>query len=61
MLIVEVLNNDFQVYENGKPTGHYARGIVIKENSYQNTLLIECLSNGKRYEVNKQDIKVIIE
>lgn len=58
-MIVEVLNGDFEFYKDEKPTGHFARGNVIKEYLDRNTLLVECFHNGLRYEVKKAEVKVL--
>ena len=50
---VELIHKDFEFDFKGEPTGHYARGRVIKW--YDNEFcLVELFCNGKRYKVNKQ-------
>lgn len=58
-MIVEFLSDEFQFYKNGKPLGHYAKGLVIKEYSDRGTILVECFSNGRRYEVKRNEVKEV--
>jgi hypothetical protein len=58
-LIVEFLSDEFQFYKNEKPTGYYARGLVVKEYSDRGTILVECFSNGRRFEVKRNEVKEV--
>ena len=50
---VELIHKDFEFDFKGEPTGHYARGRVVKW--YDNEFcLVELFCNGKRYKVSKQ-------
>ena len=57
---VEIIHKDFEFDFKGEPTGHYARGRVIKW--YDNEFcLVELFCNGKRYKVSKQIVAHSIE
>lgn len=54
-MFVQFIGEEFQFFINGKATGQYARGRIIKEHKDSNTFLIECLSDGKRYEMSSNE------
>jgi len=57
---VELIHKDFEFDFKGEPTGHYARGRVVKW--YDNEFcLVELFCNGKRYKVRKQIVAHNIE
>jgi len=55
MKVVEVKNDEFEFYRNGKPTGHYMRGKVLQTLDIARKVKIISLSNGKTYIVDKKD------
>jgi len=58
LVAVELIHEDFEIYWKNKPSGHYARGEIIKW--YDDKLcLIELFCNGIRYRVDKTVVKLI--
>jgi hypothetical protein len=50
-MMIEIRDAEFEFYQHGKPTGHYARGEVIEE--YSNKYKVKLFCNGKTYQVDK--------
>lgn len=57
-MVIEIRDPDFEFLHNKQPTGHYARGNVIKEDN--STYEVELFFNGKKYIVDKNICKEII-
>ena len=53
---VELFHKDFEFEFNGKPSGHYARGRIIKYYDDE-SCLVELFCDGKRYKVSKSIIQ----
>lgn len=50
-MIVEIKDPEFEFYQFDKPTGHYARGRVLKE--YESEYVVELLCNYQIHRVSK--------
>lgn len=56
---VELVDKNFEFrYSNGKPSGHYARGKIIKWYD-DDHCLVELFCNGLRYTVHKSIIRYL--
>jgi hypothetical protein len=56
--LVELQHEDYEFKIKEKPSGHYARGEIIKWKD-DNLCLVELFCNGKRYIINKSIIKYL--
>jgi hypothetical protein len=57
--IYEIKDHEFEFYKDGKPTGHYARGIALKDGG--TSLKMELLCNGVKVWVSKDKLILICD
>jgi hypothetical protein len=56
-IIFEIIDNDFEFFQKDKPSGHYARGLLIEESKHTYTIKLFC--NNENYKIDKSKCKLV--
>ncbi len=58
--VVEVMRPDFEFsISSRKQEGHYMRGVVLRKNDDDNSVLIQSLFNGKYYQFPQSHCRLV--
>lgn len=55
--IVELIHDDFEFRHKERPTGHFARGIIVKWYD-ENKCLVELFCNGRKHRIDKKVVHI---